>query len=51
VAADVGVFVHPQHQRHRIPAHVMADALLDVVIARQIDLFLDRDRIDIRGVG
>jgi hypothetical protein len=51
VAADVGVLVRAQHHRHRVPAHVRADAMLDLGIARQAHLLVDGDGVDVRGVG
>ena len=51
VAADVRVLVRAHDHRHRVPADVVADLLLDVEIARQPHLLLDRDRVDVRGVG
>ena len=51
VAADVGVLVRAHHHRHRVPAHVVPDLLLDVEVARQPHLPVDRDRVDVGGVG
>ena len=37
--------------RHRVPAHVGAQALFDVDVAGELRLVLGRDRVDVRGVG
>ena len=50
MAADVGVPVRPHDHRHRVPADVVADPLLDRLIAGKLDLLVDRDRVDVRGV-
>jgi hypothetical protein len=51
VAADVGVLVGADHHRHRIPAHVRADAVLDRLVTGNPDLLVDGNGIDVRGVG
>ena len=51
MAADVGVLVGAHDHRHRVPPHIRADALLDRLIARNADLLVDRNRIDIGGIG
>ena len=48
MAADVRVLVRAQHHRHRIPAHVRPDAMLDVLVAGNADLLVHRDRVDVR---
>ena len=50
VAADVGVLVRAQHHRHRVPAGVVADPLLDRRSRRAAGLQVDRDGVDVVGV-
>ena len=52
VAAElVVVLVGAHHHRHRVPAAVRADALLDRRVARRALLEVRRDGVDVRGVG
>ncbi len=50
VAADVGVLVRAHDHRHRVPANVVPDLLLDVEVARQAHLLVGPDRVDVGGV-
>src|SRR5438876_60829 len=50
VAADVRMLVRAQDHRHRVPARVRADPILDVLIARNAHLPVDRNRVDVRGI-
>ena len=52
VSAEVALTaVGTHHRRHRVPAHVGADALLQRVIAGRMFLKVRRNRIDVRGRG
>ncbi len=51
VAADVGVLVGAQHHRHRVPAHVGADPVLDGQVARNAHLRRGRNGVDVAGGG
>ena len=56
VAAEVAAIGGMQaigldHHRHRVPAHVGAQALLDLDVAGRALLLVGRDRVDVRGVG
>ncbi|ABA48711.1 hypothetical protein BURPS1710b_2745 [Burkholderia pseudomallei 1710b] len=50
VAADVRVLARAQHHRDRVPARVRADPVLDVLVARNLRLGFDGNRVDVRGV-
>ena len=39
------------HHRHRVPAHVGAQALLDLDVAGAALFLVGRDRVDVGGVG
>ena len=51
VAADIGVLVGTDHHGHGVPAHVVVNLDLDVGIARILGLLVDRDGVDVLGVG
>jgi hypothetical protein len=50
VATQAGeAVVRPVDHRHRVPADVGADALLDVLVRREPGLLVGRDRVDVVG--
>ena len=51
VAAHVRVLVRAHDHRHRVPARVRADPMLDRLVAGDADLALGGDRVDVGGVG
>ena len=52
VAAELGGFlVGAQHDRHRVPADVAADRLLELAVAGMRRLLLGADGVDVGGVG
>ncbi len=52
VAAEVALAaVGAHHHRHRVPAHVGADALLQHRVARRVLLKMRRDGVEVRRVG
>ena len=51
VAAHVGVAVGADHHRHGVPADDVPDALLELEVARERRLPLDRDGVHVGGAG
>jgi hypothetical protein len=51
VAADIGVLVGAHDHRHGVPADVGVDLDLHVAIARVLGLLVDRNGVDVFGVG
>jgi hypothetical protein len=50
VAADARLaLVGLDHDRHRVPAHVRADAVLELFVARIARFVVDVDRVEVRG--
>ena len=48
MTAHIGIFIGTQHHRHRIPAGVGTNPVLDILIARNAGLQFHRNGIDIR---
>ena len=51
MAAHVRAPVRPQNHRERVPSHIGADAVLELVVPRRALFPMRRDGIDVRGIG